>query len=217
MEHATDRSARAQQYLLALGARLTERFPNRAAAILQEIEVTAQPIHAANRHCIVDEPSQHHLALTALILASHRVLLPMLPIRDELLALLRAALADPLQRDMPAYLTRRFDIDPDLPEAAFAAVATHFKARGEQLFGKAFIYEQEVQTAQASFVNIRRCFFNDFFTANGAPELTPLFCYMDTLWAETLHRDGYNVVFNRPTTLAAGDDQCRFQFTKAEK
>jgi hypothetical protein len=65
-------------------------------------------------------------------------------------------------------------IDPHSPEAAFAAVATHFKTRGEQLFGKAFIYEQEMQTAQASFVNIRRCFFNDFITANGAPELTPV-------------------------------------------
>jgi hypothetical protein len=215
MEHAMDRSARVQQYLQALEIRLAERFPNRAATLLQEIETTAQPIYTANQHRIVDEPSAHHLTLTALILASYRVLAPILSTRDEILALLRATLAEPLQRDMSAYLTRRFNIDPDRPEGAFAEVAAHFKARGEQLFGQAFVYEQEVQTAQASFVNIRRCFFNDFFTANGAPELTPLFCYMDTLWAEALHQGGHNVTFHRPTTLAAGDDRCRFQFSRA--
>jgi hypothetical protein len=217
MEHAMDWSARAQQYLQALAARLAERFPDRVAAILQEIEATARPIHAANRHRIVDEPSAHHLTLTSLMLASYRVLLPILSEGDEIFALLRTVLAEPLQQDMPAYLTRRFGIDPHRPEAAFAAVATHFKARGEQLFGQAFVYEQDVHTVQASFVNIRRCFFNDFFTANGAPELTPLFCYMDTLWAATLHQGSYNVAFNRPTTLAAGGDRCRFQFTKAEE
>jgi hypothetical protein len=71
MKHAIDRSAHAQQYLQALEVRLAERFPDRAATILQEIEVTAQPIHAANRHRIVDEPSQHHLAFTALILGGN--------------------------------------------------------------------------------------------------------------------------------------------------
>jgi hypothetical protein len=67
------------------------------------------------------------------MLASYRVLLSILSEGaegDEVLTLLRIALAEPLQQDMQAYLTRRFGIDPHRPETAFAAVATHFKARG---------------------------------------------------------------------------------------
>ena len=134
--------------------------------------------------------------------------------RDALLDLLRQTMAEPLQAHMQVYLTQRFGIQPDVPAEAFEAAATNFKPRGEQSFGEAFQYEQEVQTPEQSFVNIRRCFFNDFFRANEAPELTPLFCFMDTLWADALHEGAYNVRFDRPTTLAAGDDMCRFQFTR---
>jgi hypothetical protein len=76
-------------------------------------------------------------------------------------------------------------------------------------------YVQEVQDRTRSFINIQQCFFNDFFRANGAPEVTPIFCAMDYLWAEELEQPHYGVRFDRPTTLAQGDDMCRFQFTKS--
>jgi class 3 adenylate cyclase len=40
---------------------------------------------------------------------------------------------------------------PDVPAKAFEAAATNFKPRGEQLFGEAFRYEQEVQMPEQSF------------------------------------------------------------------
>jgi hypothetical protein len=51
----------------------------------------------------------------------------------------------------------------------------------------------------------------------GAPRLltmTPLFCALDKVWAEALEQPQYGVRFERPTTLARGDDVCRFQFHK---
>ena len=80
--------------------------------------------------------------------------------------------------------------------------------------GSTIRYVQDVQDAERSFTNIHRCFYNDFFRANGAPEVTPIFCAMDYLWAEELEKPQYGVRFERPTTLARGDDMCRFQFTK---
>lgn len=211
---AVNRSQRSQHFLSTLSQHLSQTFPERTATIIQNIEETARPIREANQARVVDEPSQHHLELTSLILASYRVLVPIMQDREAILTLLRNVLAEPLQSQMQTYLTQRFGIDPTIPAQAFGAAAENFKQRGEQRFGKAFQYEQEVQTPEQSFVNIRRCFFNDFFRTNGAPELTPLFCFMDTLWADALHEGKYNVRFERPTTLAAGDDMCRFQFTR---
>ena len=37
-----------------------------------------------------------------------------------------------------------------------------FKAGGEERFGQAFIYEQDRQTDNQSFINIRKCFFHGF-------------------------------------------------------
>ena len=211
---AVDRSERAQLFLSTLSHHLLQTVPDQATAIIQDIEERTRPIRAANQARVVDEPSTHHLALTSLLLASYRVLLPLMEDREAVLTLLRTVLAAPLRHQMQPYLTRRFGIDPTAPAQAFDAAAANFKLRGEALFGNAFMYEQAVQTPEQSFVNIRRCFFNDFFRANDAPELTPLFCFLDTLWADALHAGAYNVRFERPTTLAAGDDRCRFHFTR---
>ena len=209
-----ERSERSQLFLNALTAKLSKTFPDRTTAIIHEIEAVVPEIRQLNQSRVVDEPSKNHLELTSLLLASYRVLNTVMSDREAILSLMRQTLAEPLQDYMQRYLTQRFGILPDAPTEAFDAAATNFKQRGEQSFGKAFQYEQEVQTTEQSFVNIRRCFFNDFFRANDAPELTPLFCFMDTLWADALHEGDYNVRFERPTTLAAGDDMCRFQFTR---
>lgn len=214
---AVNRTQRSQHFLTTLGERLSQTFSERAATLTQDIEDIAHSIRAANQSRVVDDPSKYHLELTALILASYRVLRPIMQDREAVLTLLRTVLAAPLLSQMQPYLARRFGIDPADPTKAFAAAAANFKQRGQQLFGDAFTYEQAVQTSDQSFVDIRRCFFDDFFNANGAPELTPLFCYMDTLWADALHAGKYNVRFERPTTLAAGDDRCRFHFARVVK
>ncbi len=209
-----ERSERAKWFLDTLTEKLAQMLPDQATALIGEIEATAPTIRESNQSRVVDEPSKNHLELTSLILATYRVLNHVMSDRKAILDLMRQTMAEPLKDHMPVYLTQRFGIEPDVPSEAFEAAAMNFKQRGEQLFGTAFQYEQEVQTSERSFVNIRRCFFNDFFRANDAPELTPLFCYMDTLWADALHEGEYNVRFERPTTLAAGDDMCRFQFTR---
>ena len=61
---------------------------------------------------------------------------------------------------------------------------------------------------------INKCLFNDFFRQHGAPELTSIFCALDSMWIDELHQPKYGVRFERPTTLAGGDDACRFQFSR---
>ena len=76
---------------------------------------------------------------------------------------------------------------------------------------------EDVRDDSRTFVNIERCLFNEFFRRNGAPEVIPILCALDNIWADELARPRYGVRFERPTTLARGDDACRFQFSKAAK
>ncbi|ETX08823.1 MAG: hypothetical protein ETSY2_03070 [Candidatus Entotheonella gemina] len=209
-----ERSERIQWFLDALTEKLSQTLPDQATTLIDEIEAAVPAIRQSNQSRVVDKPSINHLEMTSLLLASYRVLSNVMSDRDAILDLMRQTMAEPLQAHMQMCLTQRFGIEPDAPKEAFEAAAMNFKQRGEQSFGKAFRYEQAVQTLEQSFVHIRRCFFNDFFRANDAPALTPLFCFMDTLWADALHKGEYNVRFERPTTLAAGDDMCRFQFSR---
>ncbi len=167
-----------------------------------------------NEARMIDAPSQRWLLLASMILAAYQELLPLVGDKQTGLSILHNAMAAPFKERLTDYIADRFGISQNAPEEAFNRIAENFKARGEVLFGQAYTYVQEVQDEGRSFVNIQKCFFDDFFRANGMPEVTPIFCAMDNLWAEELEKPQYGVRFERPTTLARGDDMCRFQFTK---
>jgi len=179
------------------------------------IRAHAATLAQQNAARVIDNPSQQWLMVSSLLLATYRELQPVVGDVQEVLAILRSAMAAPIQARITTHLEERFGISQDAPADAFSLIAENFKRRGEERFGKAFTYVQDVQDGTRSFINIEKCFFNDFFRANGAPEVTPIFCAMDYLWAEELEQPHYGVRFDRPTTLAQGDDRCRFQFTKS--
>jgi len=167
-----------------------------------------------NKTRMIDAPSRQWVLVAAAILAIYRELQPLVVDGQILLSMLRNAIAAPFKKRLAAYIADRFGISQDAPEEAFTRIAENFKTRGEERFGQAYTYIQEVQDEGRCFVNVPRCLFNDFFRANGAAEVTPIFCAMDDLWAEELEKPQYGVRFARPTTLAQGADMCRFQFTR---
>jgi hypothetical protein len=183
-------------------------------ALTSAIRAHAATLAEQNAARATDGPSQQWLALSSLLLAAYRELQPLVGDAQEVLAILRHAMAAPIQARIATHLEERFGITQETPADAFTLIAANFKRRGDERFGDAFTYVQDVQDETRSFINIERCFFNDFIRANGAPEVTPIFCAMDYLWADELEQPRYGVRFDRPTTLAQGHDACRFQFTK---
>lgn len=175
----------------------------RAAILLEQNEARA-----------IDDPSRQWLLLSSIILAAYQELRSLVGDGQAVLSILRNAMAAPFKERLTVYIADRFGISQDAPGEAFNRIAENFKARGEERFGQAYTYVQEVQDDGRSFINIQKCFFNDFFRANGMPEVTQIFCAMDNLWAKELEKPCYGVRFERPTTLAQGDDMCRFQFSK---
>ena len=182
----------------------------RAATV---IGTATQELIRANGHMAVDPPSEQWLRTCATVLAAYRELKRFVG-ASQLLAILVDAMATPFRQQIATYLESRFDISQDAPQDAFSRIAENFQKRGEQRFGATFRYAADVNDERRTFVNIERCFFNEFFRANQASELTPLFCALDKVWAEALEQPRYGVRFERPTTLAKGDDACRFQFHK---
>jgi hypothetical protein len=181
--------------------------------IAADVSVRAEELVQANRHMAQDAPGEQWLRTSSVILAAYQHLSPVVG-GPRLLTIFLDALAKSFREQITGYLESRFGISEDAPREAFHRISENFQKRGEQRFGSAFRYTSDVQDATRNFVNIERCFFNAFFRANGATEVTPLFCALDKVWAEALEQPRYGVRFERPTTLARGDDVCRFQFHK---
>ena len=76
--------------------------------------------------------------------------------------------------------------------------------------------EREVDNRDKYLVNVKKCFYHNFFVANEVPQLTPIFCDFDNVWGDELKKKGINVRFDRPETMGYGGDMCKFQFTRID-
>ena len=187
------------------------------ASFQESVQARTGEIYRANEDLAVDDMGRMNLLLVSALLAVYREAEPYLNDATRTIDLIRDVMRESFLPGLHAYIARRFDVQPDRPEEAFANVTVHFIARGRTGFGAGFTYEQDVLTDDQCFVNVVRCFFLDFLTRNNAPELTRAICAMDMVWADEMNSGPYNVAFERPTAMSAGGDKCRFQFTRDDK
>ncbi|WP_274630747.1 L-2-amino-thiazoline-4-carboxylic acid hydrolase [Arvimicrobium flavum] len=131
-------------------------------------------------------------------------------VRDALVG----ALSIWVRENAESYAEARLGIRRDQPDQAFENARANFKTRGEARFGSQFRYQVDVADDKRAHFGITRCLFNDLLRAAGYPQVIPVFCAMDIVWAQEVTHKRYNLDFTRPTTLAAGDDKCRFQFDR---
>jgi hypothetical protein len=165
-----------------------------------------------SRALIVDDQSTHHLGLYAVVLAAFGALTEHLGDAAKARRQLDDALVRAAEAGASAYVESRLGVRLDDPDSAFDRIAENFIARGRARFGSSFRYVDETRTDSLYIARIETCLFDRFLREKETAELTPLLCRLDIVWADELQRRCPSVAFTRPTTLAAGDDACRFQF-----
>lgn len=160
----------------------------------------------------VDPRAQSNLRLSAVVLATYRLLADRLP-GAELLALLYRAFNEPLRDQIRAGVGQYLDQVPN----AFAALTDMSKDREASYFGQSFSFERPRDDRRAYYLDVTHCLWHSFFVAEGAPELTPIFCAFDENWIEGIDPERHGVRFSRPTTLGLGGPLCAFHFYQLEQ
>lgn len=202
------------QMLEAMDEPLGSRTAWPSADLQTAIEDQALGLCESNRGFIVDPQSERLLGFSSAVLAAHRMLSDRTGEPERAKRAIGRALVRAAEKDVDSYLEARLGVRLRDPQTAFDRIAASFIERGEDRFGRSFRYVQDRLDGAHCFVRIETCFFDGFFRAHSAHDLTPLFCDLDIVWAEELQRRCPTVTFSRPTTLAAGDDACRFQFAR---
>jgi hypothetical protein len=199
-------------FFLALG-RETGLDEAGFAALRAEAEPRARELAEASADLVLEKTSQRWVGFASALLACYRGLSARVgeePARE----VIDRAITGPFQAKVREFLAQKFGITEENAEEAWDRFVVGFKEKAERTWGPGFTYAQEIREPRRQFVNVTRCIFNDFFRRNGAPELTPLLCAYDRVWADELGKPPYGIGFERPTTLAKGGDACRFQFTR---
>lgn len=186
-------------------------------SIEQKIDARMQQIMAQNEDLMVDELSGKYLSMTSLVLASFEVLEPYFGDSDKRTEVIKDAMCQILIPRVKQYVKDRFDVDPLAPGEAFSKVSENFIKRGRQFLGDSFDYGEEPRGEGERVFTVSRCFFYNFFKRHNLPELTGVFCALDTIWASEFNEGKYDIEFDRPTVLSKGDDICRFHFVQTDE
>ncbi len=176
-----------------------------------EVKIQAMQSELEQQHAtwIEDEPSQFHLRLMSLLLASYRALSELMP-KEGALALVKAAMLEPSRQSIQKGVRYALDAATDPMRVLVEAS----KEREAQFFGRTFTFERPQDDDQAYILHVKRCFYHRFAVANRAPELMQILCEWDWIWAGAIDPAKHGFWFELPTTLGYGDDVCRFCFRR---
>jgi hypothetical protein len=156
------------------------------------------------------EPARSNLRYAVSVLAAHEILRHRFEPAEALIDRLAAAFAASGAVFTPKVRTW-LDASPD----AFADMVAMSKLREAESFGPRFELEHPRDDDSAYYADVRRCYWHDFFTRAGRPELTRVLCEFDRNWFSAIDPELHGLRFDRPTTLGTGGDRCRFHFSRS--
>ncbi len=198
--------ARAFTRRLAL---LFRRHTNGAVLNRHALDEEAEQLRQSHQDLAIDPPAEVHLLMTSYVLAGYRILQAHGLSPEEAYALLQQAFAGMGRRwiRLFVWLQMRWARDP------LETLRQTARRRAWSNYGATFHFS-ETENAEGFTLLVHRCFYHDFFQRNGHPELTAIFCAWDRNWADAIRPERDGVRFERPTTLAEGQDACRFVFQR---
>ncbi len=183
-----------------------------STSLINLIQARRAELFTSHQDWIIDEAAKYNLIMTVAMLAAYQVLRDVLP-NDELLTLLHDAFINPMQDYVRTASAQALDDAPD----PFNTMTRVSKSRETSAFGAGFTFEHERDDSLAYLVNVKSCFYHNFFVANGAAELTPIFCDFDANWITAINPARHGFYFVRPTTIGYGGTMCPFHFYRIER
>jgi hypothetical protein len=162
-------------------------------------------------HLVVDEKTRPHLRLTACVLASYQALSSGPLDREQALELVEDVFVSIGRRTLKLYTQALLTFSKD----PFLAITNAGKKRAIEQYGRAWEFKFE-ETENSFTMTSTKCFYHDFFTAAGPQQLTQVFCSWDANWIKPIDPTKHGILFERPTTMGYGGDECPFIFRRAE-
>ena len=196
-------------FVKALRRNLPKSLKNRGA-LLRDVQAAAKDQWRVDPKSYQDDATRGHHWAACLVLAADRVLEQ--PISDpaDRRRAIEQALLWPGAKSIK-FFTRMmllFSLD------RFKTLSRYAERRVPPRYGDAFAFTTMESTKDTFVQGVSKCFYNDYFRQHGAPDLIQLFCAFDKLWIDEIKPSRDKVRFDRPTTLARGDECCRFVFRR---
>lgn len=172
-------------------------------------------IIAGNSSMLGDSLSEYHLSWSSAILATYRACIGTNMEKDEAIEFTAGVIFEHMRADS---VSERVGKVLDGSRDPFRAMIATAKTQEERFFGNTFTFVREIDDDTRYRAVVKRCFYNDFFRKNNAPELMRIACRWDLVsWSRGILPERHGIRFSRPVTLGLDDKECPFEFERVEK
>lgn len=163
-------------------------------------------IMAKNVEFISDEASQTHMIACAYIMATYQQLQLKGDDQQQAIDKLTWAFKQPGRLMMSGFMRLWLWLSRDIRHQLILENERKVKSYGRQ-------FEFSSERGALNYTSIVHiCGYHDFFKRNLCPELTAIFCEWDFVWIDEIKKQNCGVRCERPCTVGAGADCCRFEF-----
>ena len=179
--------------------------PEREDELMAAIKARADELAEADEDLVVDNPSEGALGIGVAVLAAYDTLLPMFD-GDERRTI------QYLQHVMGTVLKRPYEVAfKTLSERKDPLDKIDKACRAEEPFyGDGWDIDYERPTPELFEMNVKRCFWRNFFDRHDARPVTTVMCAWDTGWMRAIDPAVSGLRAERTSLLSLGDDKCRF-------
>lgn len=179
--------------------------PDREDELIDAIRARSKEIAAADEDLATDGPSKGALLIGAVVLAAFETLLPLFGgDRNRTIRYLQHAMTPVLRRpyDMAFSALNERDEPLDKIEKTCRVMVKLYPARFEFDFRRPEpgLFE----------MNVRRCFWRDFFARHDATPVTTVMCAFDVNFMKAIDPAVSGLRAERTSLLSLGDSSCRF-------
>jgi hypothetical protein len=165
-----------------------------------------------NKRLLGDECSEFHLSWCSAILATYRGCLNKSVCGNEAVEITAGAIFGIMH---PEYVVRHIRTILDRSADPFSAMVRASKRQEKKFFGNTFEFTRPSDDNDKYHLLVHRCFYNDFFRINGAPELMTIACRWDLIsWSQGIVPEKHGIKFSRLVTLGFDGKACTFDFER---
>ncbi len=179
---------------------------------IKKIRRNFRALVAGNRSMLGDVLSGYHLSWSSAVLAAYRACIDKKMDQAGAIQFTAGAIFENMRADSVSIMVMKM---LDRSRDPFRAIVATAKRREERFFGNTFTFTRETDDDRRYRAVVKKCFYNDFFRKNGAPELMRIACQWDLIsWAKGIAPERHGVRFSRPVTLGLDGKECLFCFER---
>jgi hypothetical protein len=179
---------------------------------IREIKKVFRQSIQSNRRMLGDTFSRFHLSWCSAILATYRVCLKKGMSEAEAIDFSETAIFENMHADE---ISARVRQTLDKARDPFRAIVNASKHQERHFFGNTFSFSRNIDDENHYLAVVQKCFYNDFFRANGSPQLMKIACKWDFIsWGKAIIPERHGLTFSRPVTLGLDGGECPFSFDR---